>query len=96
LNSSLIRHPSHEAVECINFTDKVTLAEPADCRVAGHFTNRIKFMGQQSGASTCACRSSGRFGSRMSTTNHNHIEMAVHDASLGQLSENVKTRQRFT
>src|SRR5262249_20275717 len=47
LNAAEIRDAPHQAVECIDFADEVTLAEAADRRVARHGADGIEAVGHQ-------------------------------------------------
>ena len=92
----LVGDPAHQTVKCIDLADKVPLAEPAYGRIAGHFADRIGAMRQQhcpcSAAGRCGCR----FGARMAASHDDHIKLLCHAASLRQLWDRVKTRERFT
>ena len=47
LEPGLINDPSHQAIERIYLPNQMALPEPADCRVTGHFANRVFSMGNQ-------------------------------------------------
>ncbi len=49
LNARRIGHPAHHAVQRINFPHQMSLPQPANGRVAGHFANSLQLMGDQQG-----------------------------------------------
>src|SRR5690606_10374515 len=73
LNPGLVRDPAHQAIECIDFANKVTFPESADRRVARHFADGGELMSHEgrSRAHTGGC--SGGLGAGMPTSNDDNI-----------------------
>jgi hypothetical protein len=75
-----IRHLAHQAVQRIDLTNQMTLAEPADRGVAGHRADGREAVGNQGrpGTHTC-CRSRG-FAAGMAAADHDNVErFAIRD-----------------
>ena len=65
----------HDPAKGVDFLDQVSLADPADRRIAGHMPQRIYVVGEQQGIEThsgcrCCC-----FGSCMTATDDDHIKL---------------------
>jgi hypothetical protein len=56
LDARPVDRSAHNAVDRVDFADKMTLAEPADRRVAGHLADRRPLVGQEKRARTEARR----------------------------------------
>ena len=54
LNPGLVAQSGHQTVHGIDLADQMALAQPADRRVAGHFSDGLEFLGQQHSASAHA------------------------------------------
>ena len=80
MDRRLIRRASDQPVEGVHLAHKMTLAEPADCRVARHRPDRRPAEGHQSGPRTRARGRSGRLAARMASADDDHIKPA-HRAS---------------
>ena len=95
LNPPGIRHPAHQAVERIDLPDQMALAEPADCRVAGHSADGRKAVRDQGGLGAHACGCGRGLTAGVPTTYDDDIESCVHgpacDALLMERSRQVKT-----
>jgi hypothetical protein len=50
LDAGLVGHAAHDAVQGVDLTDQMALAQAADGRVAGHLADGLKLVGQQQGA----------------------------------------------
>ena len=96
LDACLVCDPAHQAVQRIDLPDEVSLAKTPDCRVTGHLANRIGTVRQEDCPGPGA-RCGGRcFGSRMSASDHDHIEVVRHEDCLRQADTKVKMRTCFT
>ncbi len=74
MNSCAIDGTSHNAIESIDLPDQMSFAEPADRRVAGHHTDAIPAMGDQSDTCAKASGSRGGLGAGMASTNNHDIK----------------------
>ena len=63
LDAGCVGDPAHQAVERVDLADQMTLAEPADGRVARHFADRREGMRDQRRPGADARRGGGRLGS---------------------------------
>ncbi len=75
LDPAKIDGTRHDPAECVNFLDQVSLADPADRRIAGHVPQRIDIVGEQQGIHAhagcrCCCFCSG-----MTATDDDHIKL---------------------
>jgi hypothetical protein len=83
LDSPLIGYAAHKSVQGIYLTHQVSLAEPANCRVAGHGSDGCESMRNERGL--CAhpsCRGR-RLAARVSSADYNHVK--VHSYSSRRL-----------
>src|ERR1051326_160370 len=77
LDARAINNPAHYAAERINLADQMTLADTANCGIAGHLSDEIEIESEQcrvradSGGGSCG------FTSSVATANHDHIECLV-------------------
>jgi hypothetical protein len=69
LNARLVNRPAHKAIERINLPNQLPLCKAANRRIARHFTNRIKAMGDKQGRGTHARRSRSRLRTCVPTAN---------------------------
>jgi hypothetical protein len=78
LDSSCIGNPPHEAIQGIDFAHQLSLADPADCGIAGHYADRIAPHCDK--RCPCAGPSSRRrcLTTGVASTNHNDIEFMNH------------------
>ena len=74
LNPGLVAQSGHQTVHGIDLADQMALAQPADGRVAGHFSDGLEFLGQQNGASARARGRRRRLAARMTPADNNDIE----------------------
>src|SRR6516164_634193 len=75
LDSSLIGNTAHKSVQSINLTHEMSLAEPANCRVARHGPDRCKSVRDQGCLSAHPRGGSSCFAACVSSTNDNHIKV---------------------
>src|SRR6185312_3573145 len=61
----------------IDFAHQVTLAEPADGRVARHLADGVEAMRKKAGARVHAGRSRSRLAAGMAAANDNHVEVGA-------------------
>jgi hypothetical protein len=78
LNAAAVRDPTHEAVQRIDFPDKMTFSEPANRRIAGHCTNCSELMGDQSCLGAHTGRRGCGFTAGMAAANHHDVESVGH------------------
>ncbi len=74
LDAGLVDHAAHEPIERIDFAHKVAFAEPANGRIARHFTDGFKLVGDQRGTCTHARSRSRSLAARVPGPNHNDVK----------------------
>jgi len=70
-----IRNAAHQAVQCVNLPYQMSLAQSADCGVAGHFANTVCPMRDKSAPRPNPCRRMRRLRPRMSAANDQHVKI---------------------
>ena len=97
LDPAGVGHPTHQAVQGVDLTDQMTLAETADRGIAGHRADGRKTMGDEYRPGAQA-RGSGRgLAAGMAAADHDHIEGfhgRVHGADIYRGT--AKPERRFT
>lgn len=73
MNRRCVSSASDQSVERVDFTDKMTFAQPAKSRVAGHRADCAAIEGDQRGSRPYARGSRCCFASGMTTANDNHV-----------------------
>jgi hypothetical protein len=82
LDTGLVRNPAHQAVERIDLANQMTLAEPTNGRIARHFADGGRLVGDERGLGAHACSSSSSLATRVAAADNNDIKMgAGHAAS---------------
>jgi hypothetical protein len=74
LNPGRINGLAHEATQRIDLADKVSLCGSADRRIARHVRHGVRRQGAHTNMTSHAGCGIGRFNSRMSGADNNHIE----------------------
>ncbi len=59
LDSGCVGHAAHQAIECVDLPDQVSLAKAADGGIARHLPDRLDLVGQEQGAGAHARRRCG-------------------------------------
>ena len=78
LDAAGVRHPTHQAVQGVDFAHQMAFAEPADGRIARHGADGRELVGHQRGFGAQA-RSRGRgFTAGMAAANHDNVETRIH------------------
>jgi hypothetical protein len=78
LNSSSIRHPSHQAIKRIDLANEVALPEPSDGGIARHSPDRAEAMGHKGHFSPHASRPGRSLAAGVAASHHNDIELHGH------------------
>jgi hypothetical protein len=78
LNPGRIDSLAHETAQRIDLADKVSLCGSADRRIARHVTHRVSRQGTHTDMTSHAGCRIGRFDSRVSGADNNHIERHCH------------------
>jgi hypothetical protein len=78
LNSTSIRHPTHQAVKRVDLADEVTLPEPADGGIARHCPDGLEAMGHKGHVSPHASGPSCSLAAGVPAPHHNDIESHAH------------------
>ncbi|MNY46053.1 hypothetical protein D3C86_1811990 [compost metagenome] len=73
MDAGLVADPAHQAVQGVNLADQMTLAQPADGRVARHLADGLTLVGQQQGARAGAGRRSGGLAAGVTAADDNDI-----------------------
>jgi hypothetical protein len=47
LDAGRVRHAAHHAIHGVDLADQMPLADPADCRIAGHLADRLELVRQR-------------------------------------------------
>ena len=96
LDSGSVRHPAHQPVGRIDLPNEVTLADPTDSGIAGHFAQRRALVGEQqrarSGARRCRCR----LAAGMASANDNDVVSAHAPFHRRGRQTRQASRPRFT
>ena len=82
LDAGFVRHPAHQPVERVDLAHEMALAEAADGRIAGHFADCGKAVGDEGGPRAHPRRGRGRLAAGMAAADHDHIEALVHGPYL--------------
>jgi hypothetical protein len=77
VNRSVIGSPGHQAIEDIELANEMSLAHPANRRVARHLPGILGAEGQQPNARAAAARRGRSFASGMAGADHQDIEHAA-------------------
>jgi hypothetical protein len=77
MNARAVGGPPHDAIQCIDLTHKVALADAANRRIARHLSDTIEPVCEQQCPRAHACRRRRRFCSRMAASDHNNIVSVV-------------------
>jgi hypothetical protein len=75
LNSTPIRHPTHQAIKRIDLADEVALAEPPNGWIARHGSDRSETMSHKGDLSPHASRCGCSLAASVSAPHHNDIEL---------------------
>ncbi len=78
LDPAAVDGAAHDAVERIDFAHKVSLAEPADGRVARHLANGFHPVRDEHGARTDTCRRRRGLAAGVAATDHDNVVAFVH------------------
>jgi hypothetical protein len=78
LDSAQIGNPTHQAVECIDFSNEMSFAESANRRVTRHGADGGEPVGDQGGSGAHAGRSSRSFAAGVAAANHHDVESVSH------------------
>jgi hypothetical protein len=78
LNAAEVGDSTHEAIQGIDFPDKMTFSESANRRIAGHCANCSELMGDQSCLGAHAGRRACGFAAGMAAANHHDVESVGH------------------
>ena len=82
LDAGGIRHPAHQAIQRIDLAHQVTLAEPADGRVARHLADGREAMRDKRRARAHARRRSRRLAAGMAAADHDNVEGPRHGSGV--------------
>ena len=74
LDSGGVGRDPDEAVERVDLAHEMTLAEPADRRIAGHRADRLEALRHEGGRGAEARRGGGGFAARMASADDDHVE----------------------
>ena len=74
LDAAAINRPRHDAVERIDLAHQMTLAQPADRRVAGHLADLGRIMGDEQRPRPHPGRRRRRLGAGMAAADHDHVK----------------------
>ena len=77
LDSGFVSCNGHHAVQCVDFLHQVTLADPADRRVARHLAECFKAVGDQQRRGSQPCRRQARFSARVAAADDDYVEIAL-------------------
>ena len=93
LDAGAVGGERHRAAQRIDLADQVTLADAADCRVAGHLTDGVDVVGQQQRAAPHTGRGECRLGAGMAAAYDDDIkEVLAHEtASFADRLEKGRT-----
>ena len=69
-----IRDAPHQPVQRVNLPNQMTLAESADCRIAGHRADSRKAMGDQRRAGAEARRCGRSLAAGVAASDHDDVE----------------------
>ena len=96
LNASLIGGAAHQAVEGIDLAHQMTLAEPADSRVARHLANSCSVVRDQRRARAHASGSGRRLAPGVSAADNNDVKFGsrVHGRTITRSPTNAKAVSR--
>ena len=75
LNRRSVGGLSHQSVECIDFPDQVAFPEAADRRIAGHFPNAGKMMGDERGGGSAPRRCGGCFAAGVAAADDYNVKV---------------------
>ena len=78
LDTRLIGNTAHDAVHRVDLAHQMTLAKPANGRIAGHHADRIRAMGHQRRRGTHARSRSRSLAAGMAAANHDDIIILPH------------------
>jgi hypothetical protein len=76
LNPRLIRRPRHQTIEGVNLANEVTLAEPANCRVARHFADGGESLCDERGRGATTGGGGRRFCPGMPTADDHDVKVS--------------------
>ena len=74
----MVGDAAHQAVKSVDLPDQMTLAEPADRRIAGHRADGREFVRQQRGLGAHPGRRSRGFAAGVAAADDNNVEFSVH------------------
>ena len=74
LDAGLVSGASHQPVERVDLANEMSLAEPADRRIAGHFADGGEPLGHERGLGPAPGGGGGRFRSGVSPADHDDVE----------------------
>jgi hypothetical protein len=80
VNAGPIGGLGHRPAQRVDLAHQVTLADPADRRVAAHLADGFDVVGQQQRARTAACRRQGGLGPGVAAADHDHVVEVAHGA----------------
>jgi hypothetical protein len=84
VDSRGIGSPPDQPIENVYFTDKMPLTHTANRRIAGHGTELMAIIGDQSRVSTRAGSSSSSLAPSMTAANHNYVKV-MHSAAIDHI-----------
>jgi hypothetical protein len=82
LDAGFVGNAAHQPVESVDLAHEMALAEAADGRIAGHFADCGKAVGDEGRARTHPRGSRGRLAAGMAAPDHDHVEALVHGPYL--------------
>jgi hypothetical protein len=75
--AGLVCNLSDETIQCINFSDKMSLSDSTNRWITGQFTNGIQPLRNQCSFSTRPGGSGSSIATGMTSANHNNIKVVV-------------------
>jgi hypothetical protein len=96
LNSSSIRHTSHQAVECIDLADEMALPKSPYGGIARHCPDGLKAVRHEGHLSPHASRASRSLAACVPASHHNHIECRRHGIASSSAVEWGQKARCFT
>jgi len=85
LDAAEISGSAHEAIERIDFPHKVTLSEPANCRIAGHGADRGEPVRNQRSFGARPRSRGGSLAAGMAAANHHDVKSIIHENLGGRV-----------
>ncbi len=95
LDAGFVRNTAHQPVESVDLAHEMALAQAADGRIAGHFADSGKAVGDEGRPRAHPPGSRGRLAAGMAAPDHDHVEALVHGPYLVGLRAFVKAASLF-